>query len=155
MSRYEANSAATPEYYNALGQAAFTYSSVEWAIVSIARVLKDDFITAEFYKKWTGSDVKREFVKILAINEEGLGHLHSKLIEYAERFGVIVRRRNAIVHSQPITGEDGSAMLAHYEFIDSHHLTVSELDCFTKDADDLLSDLLNILHCELPKVRAP
>ena len=151
MARYKTKSAVTPDYFNALGQATFAFSTLEWSVVCIARRINTDFITKEFYKKWTSGTVKKEFIKVLEENKSNLGSLYDKLLIFTDEFGALIERRNAIVHSQPITGKDGSSMLAHYEFIDSFHWTIDELDKFTEDTEILSTKLNNVLHHEIAK----
>lgn len=153
MTRYKSNNPATDEYYNALGQATFIFSTLEWNVVCIARKIKVDFITREFYTKWTSGKVNKKFIEILKSNKELLGNIYDKLFTHAEEFGKIIDRRNAFVHSQPITGHDGSAMLAHYEFISSFHWKIEELDSFSKEAEELSQKFNHILHYEMPELK--
>ncbi|MGU3538422.1 hypothetical protein [Methylobacterium sp. A54F] len=150
MTRYISRGPATQDYYSALGQAMFVFSCLEWNLVCIALRIDRDFADKKFYKSMTSWKAYEKFRKTFQHKGLGASPLEERLLALADEFSALVKRRNDIVHSQPATGADGSAMLSRYQFIDTFQWAIADLDAFTQDAENLSMRLNHILHYEMP-----
>jgi hypothetical protein len=136
------------DYVEALGRAAYTFTSLEWQVVwcaekirpgSIGRIVGQEMTAGTIAKKF--SDLTRNMPS--SSDREALKSLASKFME-------LVDKRNNIMHGKPCTGPNGEARLSGEAVIEIPDLE-NAADDFVECSSQLNSVFYGFLQTYVPQ----
>jgi len=98
------------DYVDALGRAAFTFSSLEWQVVWCAEKISPGALRKIVDKEMTAGQIAKTFVDITRNMPKSKER--EELKAFADQFMELVGVRNNIMHGKPCTGPNGEARLS-------------------------------------------
>lgn len=98
-----------PEYFQAVGLAVIAFARLEWDAVWCCERLKPDYIgTIETQKKTAGAIAKDLKILFSQVADQAL---RTKITPFAERFELLAKERNALLHGKPATSNNNEQRL--------------------------------------------
>jgi hypothetical protein len=98
------------DYTHALGHAAYCFAICEWNVVWSCEKISPGSLRRIVDDELTAGQIARVFIDLTARMKPSPGR--DELAVLAERFRILVRRRNEILHGKPCTGPNGEARLS-------------------------------------------
>jgi hypothetical protein len=154
-SRYQSRVPCDPEYALALGQAAYSYSYLEWQAICVARKLKPDFIIEEMYS-WTSGKIARAIYdavkeKKASLSDEVYGKLKTAVTEIWDA----AELRNDMLHAYPYTSDGGAQRLGRRINGSSTEWTFERFDAAMAFFEELSIRLNDIFYKDLADIDTP
>ena len=139
------------KYVKSLGLAVYLFASYEWNIIYIIERLEPGFVT-EYCRKnpMTSWKVWKRLEKALE-QDTGCHNVDKMEMESCcKEFGILIIKRNALIHAHPITDIDGAQILNYQgelsKLISDKKWKIEEIDEFTEEIDLASSKANNIQH---------
>ena len=125
------------EYVQALGLAVYAFAYYEWGIVYIIEQLQPGFLGEYCREKAvTSGGVYKMFKEVLKAQSSDTPAGTQSL---CDGFGLLVKKRNALIHAHPITDKDGSQILNYQgslqKAISDKKWSIEEIEKFTEEVD--------------------
>jgi hypothetical protein len=137
-------------YLQALGQAFYNFTYLEWCVVwTIAKLSADGF--ASVPRGQTAQRIAQALTKAIDTTSPALpGGLRKQLVKLDERFRSAIKIRNKLLHAHPYTASDGAQQLRG----GGHEWPISSVEEAAKFFEDAAIFGNAIFHGELAKVRS-
>jgi hypothetical protein len=102
---------ADPTYLQALGQAFYNFTYLEWVVVwTIVKLSSDGFGSVPHGQ--TAREIARALSRAIADTDPPLPpNLHRELVKFDERYRDAIRSRNKLLHAHPYTAPGGEQQL--------------------------------------------
>jgi hypothetical protein len=100
----------TPDYSQALGQAAFCFSICEWNVVWSCERISPGALRKIVDEELTAGRIAKRFIDLVRNMPKSAAR--EELSTAAQEFARLVQVRNEILHGKPCTGPDGEARLS-------------------------------------------
>lgn len=148
--RYRTQHPVGPEYLNALGQAMYSFSSLEWMVIWAAEQIEPGFINTDPHTM-KASLISRQFREMLKRARHSMPEeVWNPLKDVSDRFWAAIDLRGALLHAHPLTGPGGEQMLGRRtEQKDLLHWDIGKIDAATRFIEEVGSDLNQIFHSHL------
>ena len=100
-------------YVSAIGRATYNFSYLQWGVVCICEKLEQTFI--DWSKGKTAGEIGTKF-KTIVTSDASIPEAKTKerLLELANRFWLLVDKRNMLSHGNPITPTNGEQRLLYF-----------------------------------------
>jgi hypothetical protein len=99
-----------PDYTHALGQAAFSFSILEWNVVWSCERIKPGALRKIVGDEFTAGRIAKRFIDL--VHSMPKSAAREDLGTVAQEFAKLVQVRNKILHGKPCTGPNGDARLS-------------------------------------------
>ena len=108
---YKSRLVADPNYLQAVGQAFYNFTYLEWVVIwMIVKLSADGFKSVP--KGKPASDIAKALTKAIDATAPPLPKkLRSRLVKFDESFRDAFKLRNKLLHAHPRTAKDGSQQL--------------------------------------------
>lgn len=141
------------EYTAILGTAVYVFAYYEWAVIYLIQQFKPGFVALYCRREvpMTSGRVKQELRSVL--NDPATVYAEvtrEELQGCFDRFGVLIDKRNALIHAHPVTDRDGSQIL-NYQTCVGRPLpdmkwTIREIKEALREFDAAACDANEMLH---------
>lgn len=141
-----------PSYTALVGTAVYVFAYYEWQIIYLIQQFKPEFvhtycrgapITSGGVRKALGAIVSDAGTCYTAVPKAELQACY-------EQFGLLVDKRNAMIHAHPITGHDGAQILNYQARVDrplpDMEWSVAKLEAAIREFDDAARNANALLH---------
>lgn len=134
-------------YAEALGRAVYSFCYLEWGVIWIIECLSQGFLADATGK--TAGQIADRF-----LNEVKQPHgldtsLEARLHGFAQSFQILVRSRNALVHGNPYTADDGEQRLGYYGKAGRIEWPLSDIVDVTLEFEAAATEASDLLHNHL------
>jgi hypothetical protein len=108
---YKPRIKADPVYLQALGQALYNFTYLEWVVVwTIVKLSDDGFGSVP--KGETAVQIAKALTKAIATTTPALpSSLRRELVKFDENYRAAIKVRNKLLHAHPLTAPDGRQQL--------------------------------------------
>lgn len=108
---YKSRITADPIYLQAVGQAFYNFTYLEWVVIwTIVKLSSDGFKNVPRGKP--ASNIARALTKAIAMTSPTLPtQLRRRLVIFDESYRGAIQKRNKLLHAHPYTASDGSQQL--------------------------------------------
>jgi hypothetical protein len=140
---------ADPVYLQALGQAFYNYTYLEWGVIwTIVKLSADGFSSVPRGK--TAMEIARAFTRAIADTQPPLStNLRRELVKLDEQFRAAIKVRNKLLHAHPYTAADFRQQIGG----GGYDWTVERIHDAAKLFEDVAIAGNAIFHGPLAKVR--
>ncbi|MDH2314000.1 hypothetical protein [Methylobacterium brachiatum] len=153
--RYRSRIPCDPEYALALGQAAYSYSYLEWQAICVARKLKTDFIAEDMYT-WPAGKIARAIYEVVKEKRSLLPDpTYRKVKATVAELWDAAELRNDMLHAYPYTSSGGAQRLGRRTNGKNAEWTFERFDAATAFFEDLSVRLNDIFYKDLPDSDTP
>ena len=126
MKNQRLTSPVKQDYIDAIGRAAYLFSSLEWQVVHCANKIKPGIIHKITGDEMTAGKIAKTFKDL--VNNMPRSKQRDELAVLAEQFMKLKDVRNGIIHGKPCTGPNGEPRLWYDKIL--------EINDLEKAADD-------------------
>lgn len=114
------------EYVAALGRAVYGFAYCEWRVIYLIDRLEPGFVRRyiDSNPPMTSGVVARRLREALDRYREGAQHDARKVLKIEKcrlSFDELLEARNSLIHAHPITDDDGTTQLLHYQSFRAVH----------------------------------
>lgn len=139
---YSSRIQVDPTYAQALGQAFYNFSYLEWGIVWTIVKLSDDGFTSVPTGKSAGS-IATALIRAVAKTSPPLSEpVRKSLVKFHERYLAAIRVRNKLLHGHPYTAPDGSQQIGG----GGHEWTIDKINEAAKLFEDIAIEGNAVFH---------
>jgi hypothetical protein len=146
---YKPRIKADSVYLQALGQALYNFTYLEWVVVwTIVKLSGDGFDSVP--KGETAAQIAKALTKAIASTRPALPpSLRRELMKFDESYRAAIKVRNKLLHAHPLTAPDGSQQLGTA----GSNWTLEQVEVAAKQFEDAAIQGNAIFHGELAKLR--
>jgi hypothetical protein len=146
---YHSRIVADPAYLQALGQALYNFTYLEWvAVWTIVKLSSDAFGSVPVGK--TALKIARALSKAIGRTSPPLPNdLRRRLVKFNEAYRSAIRNRNKLIHAHPYTTTSGLQQLGS----SGHEWPIDEVDASAKLFEDAAIMGNDIFHGDLASAR--
>ncbi len=146
---YRSRITADPAYIQALGQAVYDFTYLEWVVIwTIVKLSPDGFESIP--KGATAGKIASALEKAIGGASPPLpNNLRGALVKFSESYRYALRIRNKLLHAHPYTASDGLPRL----LAGDHDWSVEKVKAAAKLFDDAASMGNAIFHGDLAEAR--
>jgi hypothetical protein len=147
--KYKPRIKADPVYLQALGQALYNFTYLEWVVVwTIVKLSSDGFGSVP--KGETAVQIARALTKAISTTTPALpGSLRRQLAKFDESYRAAIKVRNKLLHAHPLTAPDGSQQLGSA----GSSWSLEQVEVAAKQFEDAAIQGNAIFHGELAQLR--
>lgn len=146
---YKPRIKADPVYLQALGQALYNFTYLEWvAVWTIVKLSIDGFGSVP--KGETAAQIAKALTRAIASTLPALPDgLRRQLTKFDESYRAAIKVRNRLLHAHPLTAPDGTQQLGSA----GSNWSLEQVEEAAKQFEDAAIQSNVIFHGELAKVR--
>lgn len=146
---YKSRIAADPIYLQAVGQAFYNFTYLEWVVIwTIVKLSSDGFQSLPRGKP--ASDIAKALTKAIATTSPTLPtQLRRSLVKFDQSYRDAIQKRNKLLHAHPYTAKDGSQQLGGGGL----EWPIASVNAAAKLFEEAAIMGNDIFHGELTKVR--
>jgi hypothetical protein len=140
---------ADPLYLQALGQALYNFTYLEWVVVwTIVKLSSDGFGSVP--KGETATQIAKALTRAVSSTTPALpDSLRQQLVKFDESYRAAIKVRNQLLHAHPLTAPDGSQQLGSA----GSNWSLEQVEVAAKQFEDAAIQGNAIFHGELAKLR--
>ncbi|MGH7515457.1 MAG: hypothetical protein ACREOQ_21340 [Gemmatimonadales bacterium] len=146
---YKPRIKADPIYLQALGQALYNFTYLEWVVVwTIVSLSSDGFGSVPTGE--TAAQIAKALTRAIASTVPALpDSLRRQLAKFDESYRAAIKVRNKLLHAHPLTAPDGRQQLGSA----GSNWTLEQVEVAAKQFEDAAIQGSAIFHGELAKLR--
>ncbi|WP_441289350.1 hypothetical protein ACSRUE_00765 [Sorangium sp. KYC3313] len=140
-----------PAYIQAVGQAFYNFTYLEWSVIWLVAKLKSGYfgeIESANPPKTAGT-IRRDLAHEATASKKIDAPTRAKLVAISRRFDQATRRRNLLLHAHPFTDQDGNQLLGGLSHGTRQTWTIDDVLGVAEEFEVLAREANAVLHQDL------